>query len=132
MEKSFHIRDVYPADENVFGETDERTYLKNLYNRAQFDTELISLIADQLGLLFLNENTQENLCYANNNDDLRDEFKQVFSKIDLCDYIVADTAGSFDDFLKSEIILPKDSDEFWTKVRKGAAKRVSAFSSKTS
>lgn len=71
---------------------------------------------EHLGLLFEKEPGPNNLCFANENAELRNEFKRVFTPQDLHYYILANPAGQ----------LPEDTDEFWKGVEKG--KRLSLTS----
>lgn len=73
------------------------------------EKDLIDLIEQKTGLHFQFENVGGNLCYQNNNSDLRDEYKVVFNAADLEWYI---RSFGFD-----EVLLPIDSRDFWLKVR---------------
>ncbi|MCD8540437.1 MAG: hypothetical protein LRY55_12220 [Leadbetterella sp.] len=64
---------------------------------------------ERLGLLFEKEPGPHNLCLANENAGLRNEFKRVFTSLDLRYYILATPAGS----------LPENTDIFWQEVEKG-------------
>lgn len=91
------------------------------------NSEIIAEFAQKLGLEFLPKKENGNVCFANNNDELRDDFKQVFSTIDFLDYIYAVSFSaiykekfqkSFSaDFLK--IPFPKVSNDFWKLVKLG-------------
>jgi len=70
---------------------------------------LIQHLEKRLGLLFEKEPGSHNLCFANENAGLRNEFKRVFTPRDLHYYTLANPAGS----------LPKDTDKFWQEVEKG-------------
>ncbi|WP_188051307.1 type ISP restriction/modification enzyme [Flavobacterium sp. GP15] len=91
------------------------------------NSEIIAEFAQKLGLEFLPKKENGNVCFANNNEELRDDFKQVFRTIDFLDYIYAVSFSaiykekfqkSFSaDFLK--IPFPKVSNDFWKLVKLG-------------
>ncbi|MBW7871201.1 MAG: hypothetical protein H3C39_09085 [Flavobacteriia bacterium] len=72
-------------------------------------SKLIKQIEQRTGLKFQQEIEEGNLCYRNNNEDLRDDFKEVFSTEDLKAYIRY--------FNGKEIQLPTDNLDFWKKVK---------------
>jgi len=72
-------------------------------------SKLIEQIEQRTGLKFQPEIEEGNLCYRNNNEDLRDDFKEVFSNEDLKAYIRF--------FNGKEIQLPIDNFDFWKKVK---------------
>ena len=51
--------------------------------------EIIKRIEQKTALRLVLQEEEGNLCFANNNDDLRDEFKQVFTLLNLLDYVYA-------------------------------------------
>ena len=51
--------------------------------------EIVNQIEQRFGLTFVPEIENGNLCFINNNKELRDEFKQTFTPIDILDYIYA-------------------------------------------
>lgn len=68
---------------------------------------LISSLEQKLGLIYISEAEEGNVCFANNNAELRDEFKRVFTRRDVLSYIKA---------MKEEngnIPLPESEKEFW-------------------
>lgn len=71
--------------------------------------KLIEQIEQRTGLKFQAEIEDGNLCYRNNNEDLRDDFKEVFSNEDLKAYIRF--------FNGKEIQLPTNNLDFWKKVK---------------
>ncbi|TDD98684.1 type ISP restriction/modification enzyme [Flavobacterium cellulosilyticum] len=94
-------------------------------------TEITNKIAKQLGLTFVPEKEAEgNVCMANSNE-VRPEFREIFSTIDLLDYIYAalhsptnqeknkEIANS--DYIK--ISFPKDTKTFWESVALGSKVR---------
>lgn len=64
----------------------------------------------KLGLTYIDENKEGNLCFVNNNSELRDEFKQNFTRQDVLHYINATKQ------VDGEIKLPATAEEFWEKV----------------
>lgn len=74
--------------------------------------KLIIAIQKNTGLLFIREDSDGNLCYAHNNSELRDDFKQSFNAQDLEKYIRY--------FGEASVQPPKDATEFWLRVRRGA------------
>lgn len=72
-------------------------------------SKLIEQIERRTGLKFQQEIEEGNLCYRNNNEDLRDDFKEVFSTEDLKSYIRF--------FNGNEIQLPTNNLDFWKKVK---------------
>ncbi|MFA7589633.1 MAG: type ISP restriction/modification enzyme, partial [Acholeplasmataceae bacterium] len=89
--------------------------------------EIVQQIAAKLGLSFVPEKVTGNLCFVNNNDELQDDFKQVFAPIDLLDYIYAVLHSptyreKYKEFLKIDfprVPYPKDSRTFWQLVKLG-------------
>lgn len=69
---------------------------------------LISHLA-QLGLLFQAEPGPDNLCFADQNSELRNDFKRVFTPQDLYYYTLVNPEGA----------LPENTDLFWKQVEKG-------------
>ncbi|PRZ26587.1 type ISP restriction/modification enzyme [Flavobacterium granuli] len=51
--------------------------------------EIVKQIENRFDLTFVPEKENGNLCFVNNNDELRDEFVQSFSPIDVLDYLYA-------------------------------------------
>lgn len=74
-----------------------------------FNQPLIRHLEQKLGLLFQEEHGPNNLCFANENADLRSEFKRIFTPQDLRYYARA----------SSNDPLPRNTDEFWERVEKG-------------
>lgn len=69
--------------------------------------ELVKRIQGKFGLTFVAEEKIGNLCFANNNEELRDEFVQNFSAIDVLDFLYGVLHASkyrikANDFLKIE------------------------------
>lgn len=77
--------------------------------------EITDKIARSLGLIFLNQKETGNVCFANS-DEVRPEFKQSFTTIDLLDYIFAMQHYNKD---LQKIPIPLDSMHFWKLVQFG-------------
>jgi hypothetical protein len=56
--------------------------------------EVVKQITRKFGLRFVSENRIGNLCFASNNEELRDEYVQDFSPSDILDYLYAVLHGS--------------------------------------
>ena len=92
------------------------------------NSEIINQIAKQLDLVFVSEKEPEgNVCLANN-DEVRPEFRQIFTPIDILDYIYAVLHSptyreKYKEFLNMDfpkIPYPKDSKTFWELVELGS------------
>ncbi len=107
----------------------DRNDIEKLIN---LDKSTINGIVQKLGLTFILENANGNLCFATNNDELQDAFKQVFTASDLLDYIYAVLHSPTyikqykelqkEDFIK--IPYPEDTDTFWQFVELGKTIRI--------
>jgi predicted helicase len=92
-----------------------------------FNKEMLNQIVEKLSLTFVAEREDGNVCFANNNDELRDEFKSVFAPIDLLDYIYAVLHSpayreKYKEFLKIDfprVPYPEDAGKFWQLVKLG-------------
>ncbi|MCO5230212.1 MAG: hypothetical protein M9958_03550 [Chitinophagales bacterium] len=93
--------------------------------------EIVEQIAKGLGLLFIPEAETGSVCYATNNSELRNDYKTVFTPLDLLDYIYAVLHSptyreKYKEFLKIDfprVPYPKDADTFWKLVKLGGAIR---------
>jgi hypothetical protein len=89
--------------------------------------DIVQQIAEKLGIPFVSEKQNGNLCFSENNAELRDEFKTAFSPIDLLDYIYAVLHSptyreKYKEFLKIDfprVPYPKDPATFWKLVTLG-------------
>lgn len=96
----------------------EKQYLK---------PEIIEEITKKTGLTFVPENENGSVCFANNNDELRDEFKQVFTIKELLYYIYGmlystNYNENYDDFFEIDFLkipFPKEATTFWEFVNLG-------------
>lgn len=112
-----------PTEQTIFDKPTERT--------PNLNPEIVKQIEKELGLSFTPEKETGNLCFANNNDELRDEFKQSFAPIDLLDYIYAvlhspSYREKYKEFLKIDfprVPYPNDADTFWQLVHLGSQLR---------
>ena len=89
--------------------------------------DIVQQIAEKLGIPFVPEKQNGNLCFSENNAELRDEFKTSFSPIDILDYIYAVLHSptyreKYKEFLKIDfprVPYPKDVTTFWKLVTLG-------------
>ncbi|EPG41657.1 type ISP restriction/modification enzyme [Acinetobacter colistiniresistens] len=51
--------------------------------------DIILTLEKSLGLVFIHEEASPQVCFANQNTELQDAYKQVFSAVDLVDYVYA-------------------------------------------
>ncbi|WP_163406996.1 hypothetical protein [Flavobacterium ajazii] len=85
------------------------------------NNEIIQWFADRSGLLFLFEKEPGNVCFANS-DELRPEFRQSFTIIDMLDYMYAFVHSSYyKEFQK--IVIPSEAHSFWKLVEIGSRLR---------
>ncbi len=117
--------------------TDQQTLNPSSERIPNLNPEIVKQIEKGLGLTFVPEastplsNQGGNLCFANNNDELRDEFKQTFAPIDLLDYIYGVLHSptyreKYKEFLKIDfprVPYPEDADTFWQLVNLGSQLR---------
>ncbi|MCD0472378.1 type ISP restriction/modification enzyme [Flavobacterium sp. JAS] len=93
-------------------------------NSIFINPEFMKQIAKNLDLLFVNEKESEgNVCFANS-EELRPEFRQSFTTIDVLDYCYAILHSSiYQESLKNDsqkIPVPSDCDVFWRLVQFGS------------
>ncbi|PXY47028.1 hypothetical protein [Flavobacterium hydrophilum] len=85
------------------------------------NSEIVQLFTDCLSLLFSSEKETGNICFANSSE-LRPEFRQTFTAIELLDYVYAFAYSSFyKEFQK--IAITSEADVFWKLVKIGAGLR---------
>lgn len=91
--------------------------LSDKNNEAIFsiNLEIVDKIARSLGLIFLNRKETGNVCFANS-DEVRPEFRQSFTTIDLLDYVFAMRHYETD---LQKIPIPIDCIHFWKLVQYG-------------
>ncbi|HIX55158.1 MAG TPA: hypothetical protein H9853_09030 [Candidatus Sphingobacterium stercoripullorum] len=113
------------------------TAVHNKEVELNFSTTVLKAISENIKLLFDKNPTAGNLCYAFNNEDLRDEYKISFTAVDLLDYLYGALHNkSLHLFEPQEhasnikIRLPKDNEQFWNIVRYGRKlKEIHSFTS---
>lgn len=114
----FHINDLFGKEVAVVSDNALSNTIRigGMGSITSLNRNITSEFEKSTGLLFLEKMEDGNVCFANNNDDLRDEFKQVFSPGDVLDYVYGilnipenNNAGS----ANPEIPLPKNAEIFW-------------------
>jgi hypothetical protein len=78
---------------------------------SNFEKEFIRQIEKKLGLAFLENETEGNLCFVGNNEELQDDFKLYFTQSDLENFIRSFGGG--------EIRIPQTNSGFWERVEAG-------------
>ncbi len=109
-------------DHLQFASAVEATYKPNL------EDENANRIGNHIGLKFIGEKENGSVCFANANEELRDEFKQVFTTADFLDYIYAVVHKMAyrqrqKELLKidfKKIPCPNDGKTFWKLVKLGS------------
>jgi len=99
----------------------------------QFNQQLVSQIEKSLELNFISENEPHRVCFASQNTELQDAYKQVFSAVDLLDYLYASLISDQQSAEKIElqnpalapIPYPTDNLTFWRLVATGRKYRLS-------
>ncbi|WP_336041730.1 hypothetical protein [Acinetobacter dispersus] len=99
----------------------------------QFNQQLVSQIEKSLGLSFINDNEPHRVCFASQNTELQDVYKQVFSAVDLLDYLYASLISDQQSAEKIELQnlslapmpYPTDNLTFWRLVATGRKYRLS-------
>lgn len=97
---------------SLFGKKTEAIFSVNL--------EIVDKIARSFGLIFLNQKETGNVCFANS-DEVRSEFRQSFTTIDLLEYVFAMRYYNND---LQKIPIPSDSMHFWILVQFGRDLRI--------
>ncbi|MCI3880414.1 hypothetical protein [Acinetobacter higginsii] len=99
----------------------------------QFNPQLVCQIEKSLELSFINDNEPHRVCFANQNTELQDAYKQVFSAVDLLDYLYASLISDQQRAEKIQlqnpalapIPYPTDNLTFWRMVTTGRQYRLS-------
>lgn len=141
------ITNLIADDSRVSNRSKERAYIAPLYiypetngqhsieesskRTPNLNLELVEQISKQLGLQFSPERENSNLCFANQNEELQDAYKQVFAPIDILDYIYAVLHSptyreKYKEFLKIDfprVPYPTDEVTFWKLVKLGGELR---------
>ena len=110
--------------------TDQQSLLNENIRTPNLNMEIVNEIAEGLGLEFVTEKEEGNVCLANNKD-VRSEYRTTFAPIDLLDYIYAVLHSptyreTYKEFLKIDfprVPYPKDSNTFWQLVQIGGELR---------
>ncbi len=100
---------------------------KQLDRTPNLNMEIVSEIEKSLGLTFVPENPEANVCMANS-DEVRSDYRTTFAPIDLLDYIYAvlhspEYREKYKEFLKIDfprVPYPQDADKFWELVELGS------------
>ena len=94
--------------------------------------EVISEFEAIFHMQFISEKSEVkskgNVCFANHNDELRDEYKEVFAPIDILDYFFAVLNSSS---YRDRYEVPKDKETFWQLVKLGTEIRETRFADTT-
>ncbi|GGF21168.1 hypothetical protein [Flavobacterium limi] len=96
--------------------------IETLFNQSTpeavvLNSEIIKLFTDHLGLLLSSEKESGNVCFANSSE-LRPEFRQTCTAIDILDYTYAFVHYCFyKEFQK--IVIPSEVNLFWQLVKIG-------------
>lgn len=92
------------------------------------NNKIISVFENVLGLQFVNESETGNVCYASHNRELQDDFKQIFTQMDVLNYFYAILhASKHKEFIEvhfEDISLIKNTTTFWKLVRLGGELRT--------
>ncbi|WEI19784.1 hypothetical protein PY247_08130 [Acinetobacter proteolyticus] len=99
----------------------------------QFNPQLVCQIEKSLGLNFINDNEPPLVCFANQNTELQDAYKQVFNPVDLLDYLYASLISDQQSAEKLQLLnpalapipYPTDNLTFWRMVATGRQYRLS-------
>lgn len=110
--------------------TTQQSLLNEVIRTPNLNMEIVNEIAKGLGLEFVTEKEEGNVCLANDKD-VRSEFRTTFAPIDLLDYIYAVLHSptyreTYKEFLKIDfprVPYPKDSNIFWQLVQLGGELR---------
>lgn len=116
---------LYPESEGIFADASTSSATANRI--PNLDMEIVQKIAEKIGLEFVAEKENGNLCFSNNTDELQDAYKPTFAPIDLLDYIYAvlhspNYREKYKEFLKIDfprVPFPENADNFWKLVKLG-------------
>ena len=78
----------------------------------QLNRDIVTQFEQQLGLSFIEQEQTGRVCFANQNKDLQDAYKQVFYTADLLAYVQAFSTAETD-----HIPYPTDPLQFWKIVK---------------
>lgn len=109
----FNLSDFEFTNNQQKGESEEIT----------LNPEIINKVADSLNLQFISDKEREgNVCFVNSNE-LRHEFRQSFTSIDLLDYcyaILHSAINEISEINSVRIPITSDSSAFWKLVKHGS------------
>lgn len=112
VSKILDKQNIYFTLQDIFEGSVESIMLNN---------KIVKLFSDRVGLLFLSEKEAGNVCFANNTE-LRPEFRQNFTAVELLDYVYAFTHSSF--YKESrKVAITSETDLFWKLVKIGSCFR---------
>lgn len=109
----------YPFD------SPQRQHTANTVKKTlELNHKIIADFESILQLQFVEKIPQENVCFANYNSELQDDFKQVFTQKDILDYFYMTLFAP--DYRETEIEkgYPKNTQEFWSRARLGEELRA--------
>lgn len=102
-------------------ETHTRFRIEDLIQNQKLNAVLLSKIEQILNLIFIKEESETNVCFANSTE-LRSGYRQNFTTIDLLDYLYAFAHSSF--YRKSlNIVIVVEDELFWKLVKIGVSFR---------
>lgn len=112
----------------IYVYSNETTIDQRPHRTPNLNMDIVSKLCEILQMQFVAEKTEGNVCFANNNDELQDEYKEVFAPIDILDYIYAvlhspTYRDRYKEFLKIDfprVPYPKDKGTFWQLVKLGS------------
>lgn len=122
----FDDTDLEETVSKIFQDTNGTYFtIATLFNQSPesviLSSEIVQLFVDRLRLLFLSEKEGGNVCFANS-PELRPEFRQNFTAIEVLDYVYAFTHSSF--YKESQkIAIASEVDLFWKLVKIGTGLR---------
>ncbi|GEM_PF-1117276 len=85
--------------------------IEDLFKNQELNTPLFFKIEQTLDLIFIKDQLETNVCFANHSE-VRPEFKQSFTLVDLFHYMYA-FAHSFSFKESGEIVISEERDLFW-------------------
>lgn len=123
--RSFNINKLFDKEVDITvsdnSDINRSVKIKGIGDIKQLNKEIVSAIARNIGLLFLEKREDGNVCFANNNEEMRDEFKQVFEPADILNYVLGVLNSRGNEMAAEDpmIPMPENSDIFWLKVNAG-------------
>lgn len=128
---SMDINGTYFAPLYLYPEINEQqSLITEVVRTPNLNIEIVDVIAKGLGLQFVYEKEEGNVCMANNSE-VRNEFRTTFAPIDILDYIYAvlhspSYREKYKEFLKIDfprVPYPKDRATLWHLVELGSKLR---------